>query len=166
MKSSYRRVLGCQMCHRVYRRLHRGELLPPECCPILKVGQKIKYPENIDEISLIQDEKTIELSLSNLVNNAIKYSPENSVIEIGIKQDAFHTTFNIKDNGMGIPEADQKNIFNRYFRAENVLNTQGTGIGLNIVKNHIENLGGSITFSSIENKGSTFVVTLPNKPIK
>lgn len=130
---------------------------------LLKVGQKIKYPENIDEISLIQDEKTIELSLSNLVNNAIKYSPENSVIEIGIKQDAFHTTFNIKDNGMGIPEADQKNIFNRYFRAENALLTQGTGIGLNIIKSHLENIGGTITFESKENIGSTFVMKIINE---
>ena len=130
---------------------------------LLKVGQKIKYPENIDEISLTQDEKTIELSLSNLVNNAIKYSPENSVIEIGIKQDAFHTTFNIKDNGMGIPEADQKNIFNRYFRAENALLTQGTGIGLNIIKSHLENIGGTITFESKENIGSTFVMKIINE---
>ena len=64
---------------------------------------------------------------------------------------------------MGIPEADQKNIFNRYFRAENALLTQGTGIGLNIIKSHLENIGGTITFESKENIGSTFVMKIINE---
>jgi PAS domain S-box-containing protein len=129
---------------------------------LLKQGQRIKYPENIDEISLTQDEKTIELALSNLVNNAIKYSPENTEIDINITQDKQYTTIKIKDNGIGIPEEDQKNIFNRYFRAENALLTQGTGIGLNIIKSHLENLGGTITFESKENIGSTFIMKIIN----
>lgn len=130
---------------------------------LLKEGQLIKYPKDIDDISLCQDEKILELNLSNLINNAIKYSPENSIIDIDISQDDLMTTFKIKDEGIGIPEHDQKNIFERYFRAENALHTQGTGIGLNIVKGHLENLNGSITFFSIENKGSTFIMKLPNK---
>ena len=69
----------------------------------------------------------------------------------------------MKDNGIGIPENDQKNIFKRYFRAENALLTQGTGIGLNIVKHHLENLKGSISFSSKEGEGSTFEFFVPNK---
>ena len=133
---------------------------------LLKDGQKIKYPENIDEISLQQDEKILELTLSNVIHNAIKYSPENSNIDVAIAQNKHQTVFKIKDQGVGIPEKDQKNIFNRYFRAENVLTTQGTGIGLNIVKNHIENLGGSITFASQEQVGTTFTITIPNKPAK
>jgi signal transduction histidine kinase len=130
---------------------------------LLKGGQRIKYPENIGEISLTQDEKIIELSLSNLVNNAIKYSAENTEIDINIEQDKKYTTFKIKDNGIGIPQADQKNIFNRYFRAENALLTQGTGIGLNIIKSHLQNLGGTVTFESEENIGSTFTVKNMNK---
>jgi PAS domain S-box-containing protein len=129
---------------------------------LLKEGQKIKYPENIDDLSLYQDEKTIQLILSNLLHNAIKYSPEDSVIDIQIKQDEKFTTATIKDNGIGIPKADQKNIFERYFRAQNVINTQGTGIGLNIAKDHLENLGGSISFISKENEGTTFTVIIPN----
>ncbi|MEM6687549.1 MAG: HAMP domain-containing sensor histidine kinase, partial [Bacteroidota bacterium] len=62
----------------------------------------------------------------------------------------------------GIPEKEQKNIFNRYFRAENALLVQGTGIGLNIVKSHLENLNGTISFESTENKGSTFTIHIPN----
>lgn len=130
---------------------------------LLKDGQKINYPENIDEMSLFQDEKIVELSLSNLVHNAIKYSSENTIVDLKIKQDEKFTTFIIKDNGIGIPEIDQKSIFNRYFRAENALLTQGTGIGLNIVKSHLENLGGTISFISEENRGSTFTIKLQNK---
>ncbi len=129
---------------------------------LLKEGQRIKYPEGVGEISLTQDEKTIELALSNLVNNAIKYSPENTEIDISVKQDEKYTTFKIKDNGIGIPKADQKNIFNRYFRAENALLTQGTGIGLNIIKSHLQNLGGTVTFESKENIGSTFRMKIIN----
>jgi hypothetical protein len=131
---------------------------------LLKEGQKINYPENIDEITLTQDEKTIELALSNLVHNAIKYSPEHTTIEINIRQDENQTVFKVIDSGMGIPLRDQKNIFNRYFRAENALLSQGTGIGLNIVKTHLENLGGSIRFISQESKGSTFTMSIPNTP--
>ncbi|SDH32399.1 sensor histidine kinase [Winogradskyella thalassocola] len=130
---------------------------------ILKDGQHINYPENIDDLSLFQDEKIVELALSNLIYNAIKYSSENTIIDIEISQNNDTTVFKITDNGIGIPQKDQKNIFGRYFRAENALLMQGTGIGLNIVKDHLENLNGNITFTSIEHKGSTFIIELPNK---
>jgi PAS domain S-box-containing protein len=130
---------------------------------LLKEGQKINYPDNIDEFSLYHDEKAIELILSNLVHNAVKYSPENTSINIHITQNKKDTIIIIKDEGIGIPINDQKNIFQRYFRAENVLLTQGTGIGLNIVKSHLENLGGTISFISEEHVGSEFTVTIPNR---
>ncbi|WCO02858.1 sensor histidine kinase [Psychroserpens ponticola] len=130
---------------------------------LLKDGQQINYPEHIDDISLYQDEKIVELALSNLIYNAIKYSPENTNIDIEITQNNDRTTFKVIDNGIGIPEKDHKNIFNRYFRAENVLLIQGTGIGLNIVKDHLEHLNGSISFESQEHKGSTFIIELPNQ---
>ena len=133
---------------------------------LLKEGQEVKYPDNIDDVFLTQDEKTIELALSNLLHNAIKYSSEHSVITIKITQNVKETVFEISDTGIGIPEKDQKNIFNRYFRAENALTTQGTGIGLNIVKSNIENLGGSMSFTSEEHVGSTFTLHIPNKPLK
>ncbi len=130
---------------------------------LLKRGQKINYPENIDEYSIYQDEKILELILFNLVRNAIKYSPEDTVIDIDINLDSDKIVFNISDQGIGIPKKDQQYIFQRYFRAENALLDQGTGIGLNIVKSHLDNLGGSISFKSIENEGSTFTVVLPIK---
>lgn len=129
---------------------------------LLKEGQQIKYPENIDDLSLYQDEKIIQVIFFNLLYNAIKYSSEGTTVDLQIKQDKILTTLIVKDEGIGIPEKDQKSIFERYFRAENVINTQGTGIGLNIVKSHLENLGGTICFESEEGVGSTFTITFPN----
>ena len=134
---------------------------------LLKTGQKIDYPLNIEEVQIYQDEKIVALTLTNLLNNAIKYSPENTRISLEVEIGEDSIAFKIMDEGFGIPEADQKHIFERYFRAENVLTTQGTGIGLNIVKTHLENLGGNISFESKENKGSTFTAVLPleRKPL-
>ncbi len=128
---------------------------------LLKDGQKIKYPDDIDGYNIEFDEKILELSLTNLIRNAIKYSGEHTVIDLQVYFSDEELTFKIVDQGMGIPEKEKKFIFKRYFRAENALLDQGTGIGLNIVKNHLENLGGSITFTSEENKGSTFIIQIP-----
>lgn len=128
---------------------------------LLKNGQKINIPENIDDFIIEQDEKIVELALFNLIYNAIKFSPENTKIELEIAQQKNNIVFKVTDQGIGIPENDKKFVFNRYFRAENALNIQGTGIGLNIIKTHIENLGGSINFESTQNVGSVFTVTLP-----
>ncbi len=127
----------------------------------LKSGQEIEYPQNLDNITLLQDEKILELVLSNLLGNAIKYSPENTLIKFDIKLEEKKIIFKVTDQGIGIPEKDQKHIFERYFRAENALLNQGTGIGLNIAKVHLENLGGSISFQSKENEGTVFTVELP-----
>ncbi len=128
---------------------------------LLKEGQKIIYPDNIDGIVLEFDEKILELTLTNLINNAVKYSPEKTTIEVNAKIVNDEMTIEVIDTGIGIPEEEQKFVFNRYFRAENALLSQGTGIGLNIVKSHLENLGGTIAFTSKQNKGTTFVITIP-----
>ncbi len=130
---------------------------------LLKEGQKIQYPENIDDIILEFDEKTLELVLSNLVHNAIKYSPEDSIINLQVETEEDGLAIKVIDQGIGIPEQEQKHIFDRYFRAGNALLTQGTGIGLNIAKQHLENIGASLEFSSMENEGSTFTVHIPKE---
>jgi len=126
-----------------------------------KKGQIINYPDNINEIVVHYDEKILELSLTNLINNAIKYSPENTTIDIAVKIKNDLLNISVSDQGIGISEKDQKYIFNPYFRAENVTHKQGTGIGLNIVKGHLENLNSTIHFKSIENKGSIFTINIP-----
>lgn len=131
---------------------------------LLKTGQHIQYPDNIDEVLLVFDEKTLGLALSNLLQNAIKYSPEDTLIKIIFKAEKDFITLTVIDEGIGIPEAQQKHIFDRYFRAENALLNQGTGIGLNIAKQHLENLGATLSFKSKENIGSTFIIQIPIKP--
>jgi PAS domain S-box-containing protein len=128
---------------------------------LLKQGQHLEYPENIDAIFIDFDEKILELILTNLINNAIKYSSENSSIYLTAKVDSTQLFLSIRDEGIGIPKKEQKHVFNRYFRAENALLNQGTGIGLNIVKTHLENIGGSITFMSTEDVGSEFTISIP-----
>lgn len=127
----------------------------------LKSGQNIAYTQDLETIVLHQDEKILELVLSNLLSNAIKYSPENTLIKFEVEPKGKYISFKVTDQGMGIPEKDQKHIFERYFRAENALLNQGTGIGLNIAKVHLENLGGSIKFKSKESQGTEFIVELP-----
>lgn len=131
---------------------------------LLKAGQKIQYPENIDNILVRFDEKTLELALSNLVHNAIKYSPEGTLIDLVVAIEENQFMLKVIDQGIGIPQEEQKHIFDRYFRAGNALLTQGTGIGLNIAKQHLENLGARLEFSSVEHKGSTFIIYLPKEP--
>ncbi|WP_192901701.1 PAS domain-containing sensor histidine kinase [Psychroflexus aestuariivivens] len=128
----------------------------------LKDGQNIIYPSQIEDTTIKQDKSVLELILSNLLNNAIKYSSEDSNIYFEIDQsDSKLLRFKVKDEGIGIPKKDQKHIFERYFRAENALLNQGTGIGLNIAKVHLENLNGNICFETEENIGTTFFVEIP-----
>ncbi|WP_411895737.1 PAS domain S-box protein [Winogradskyella sp. A2] len=130
---------------------------------LLKEGQHIKYPDNIDDITMYQDERIIELILTNIVLNAIKYSNDNSTIFIKVGQKNGFIKVEVKDEGIGIPKDDLDNVFTRYFRAENVLNVQGTGIGLNIAKTHLENLGGIISLKSEEHKGTTVTIEIPTR---
>lgn len=127
----------------------------------LKDGQEIIYPKDIEDVQLFMDEKILELILSNLLGNAIKYSPENTLITFRVDFEGELIVFEVKDQGRGIPEKDQKHIFERYFRAENALLDEGTGIGLNIARTHLENLGGSIEFESKENVGTKFTIKVP-----
>lgn len=129
---------------------------------LLKSDQEIICDSNLDHITLHQDQKILELTLSNLLSNAIKYSEKKRKIFIDIKQDKEFTILQVKDQGCGIPEAEQKNIFKRYYRAENVLLIEGTGIGLNIIQSHLKNLGGSIVLKSKLHIGTTATVTIPN----
>ena len=101
--------------------------------------------------------------LSNLLSNAIKYSPKDKKISLIITKNEKHITLEVVDEGIGIPKNEHKNIFERFFRAKNSVNIQGTGLGLNIVKQNTELMGGTISFKSKLNKGTSFKVELPIK---
>lgn len=135
-----------------------------ECKNQLKPGQyyRLEMPESL---SVYSDEKILALALTNLIQNAIKYAPEDSEITVRLVDSEENLSFLVQDRGIGIPQDEQKFIFDRYFRAENALTLQGTGIGLNIAKSHLNQLGGDLTFESKEGAGSTFTITIPKKPV-
>lgn len=129
----------------------------------LKTGQRLVQADDLEGIVLEFDRKILSLSLANLVNNAIKYSPEHSQITLRVIPMGERLTIEVEDQGLGIPEEDRPFIFERYFRASNVLTVQGTGIGLNIVKQHLGNLGAALSFESQIGAGSIFRLSLPLK---
>ncbi len=129
----------------------------------LKSNQNLDYTGDFNDMILYQDKGVLELALSNLLGNAIKYSKEDALIKFVIDSNESKVFFEVHDEGLGIPQKDQKHIFDRYFRAENVANQQGTGIGLNITRTHINNLGGDISFRSKEGSGTSFYISIPKE---
>lgn len=127
----------------------------------LKENQKIVIEFGQPELSFHTDPRILRGVLFNLLSNASKYSDPGKVITLGATYSKSQATITVKDEGMGIPLSDIKHIFDRFFRASNASNIQGTGLGLNIVKRYIDLLKGDITFTSEEGKGSTFIITLP-----
>jgi PAS domain S-box-containing protein len=127
---------------------------------ILKKGQSIRMTHD-GSLILHSDAHVLKSILINLLSNAIKYSPEDTIIEFHVN----HTDeiiLEIKDQGIGIPEADQPQIFSKFFRAGNTGKIPGTGLGLNIVQRYVELLGGEISMQSEENVGTCFRVRLPS----
>lgn len=111
------------------------------------------------------DAKLLRMVVQNLIANAIKYTPPGGEIELSLclNTDGTRFLFTVADSGIGIPKKQQQQIFTRLFRADNVRTqeTEGTGLGLYIVKAITENSGGRVWFESEENQGSTFHVELP-----
>ncbi len=130
--------------------------------PTLKDGQQILVNKGKDlPIEVIADEQMIKNVLINLINNASKYSAERKSIHLSIAYENMQLNLTVKDEGIGIPAGDQEHLFDRFFRANNAINIQGTGLGLNIVKKYVELMKGHIEFSSQENKGTEFKLSLP-----
>lgn len=140
----------------------------------LKVANKnLKVTTKFDDDpKVLIDPNQLGMVLQNLVANAFTYTPPGGKIELAVflDNDKKHAIFRITDTGYGIPKKQKNKIFGKFFRADNVRakDTEGTGLGLYIVKSIVEKSGGKIWFESEENKGSTFYVKLPlvqvNKP--
>ncbi len=107
------------------------------------------------------DPKILKNILSNLLSNAIKYSFEEGKVELVAKNSSDAIYFSVSDNGVGIPIEDQAQIADRFFRASNVSNIEGTGLGLNIVKKYLQALDGELTFASEPNELTIFKVKIP-----
>jgi PAS domain S-box-containing protein len=135
--------------------------LAEELQTITKEGQVIKTTISSDRAILVCDDNILKNIIYNLISNAIKYSNENQDILIMVNVSNNHLNIQVEDKGIGIPLEDQKNLFNRFFRAKNAQNHKGTGLGLNIIKSYLDLLNGNITFESQENKGTKFTVEIP-----
>ncbi|MFK7926302.1 MAG: PAS domain S-box protein [Bacteroidia bacterium] len=128
-----------------------------------KRGQTIEYiAEGPAEIYL--DPYLLRNILVNLLNNAIKYSPEESNIKVHYQSSEATISIAITDQGIGIPNEDQVHMFERFFRAKNVTNIQGTGLGLSIVKRYVDLMSGKIGFESVDQKGTAFTLQFPQTP--
>ena len=120
-----------------------------------------KWSNDIGSFS--SDAHLLHMIVSNLTSNAIKYTDEDGTVQVDAVRDTTQVTIAITDTGMGIPLEEQERVFSKMFRAANAKSkvTDGTGLGLYIVKEAVLILGGTITFDSKEGQGTTFVVHLP-----
>jgi signal transduction histidine kinase len=140
----------------------------------VKLFEEAKLSTNAKDLSLtfncyrgdrlrgaVWDESLLRHILSNLLNNAIKYSPANGQVQFDLAVAEKAVTFRFQDRGIGIPKADQAQLFQPFFRAQNTTNIPGTGLGLAIVKKCVDAHGGEIALHSEVGSGTTFTVTLP-----
>lgn len=124
----------------------------------------ITFVSQSDRLHAYLDEKMLRHILSNLLSNAIKYSPEGGNVSFTLNCEQGKIIFRVQDRGIGIPAADQAQLFDTFHRASNVGTISGTGLGLAIVKKAIDLQHGQITFESEVGVGTTFIVSLPLQP--
>ena len=137
------------------------ENLMQELEPLLKPGQRIEY-ENSVGINIKVDKDLLKNILINLLSNAIKFSLNNSIIKLSFEITKDEIKIVVGDKGIGISEDDQQHLFERFFRAKNASNIQGTGLGLHIVAKYLELMKGRIEMKSKLDVGTTFTIYIPN----
>ncbi len=140
-----------------------------ELSPLARARQiEISLQSKEKRLMAFADPEKIKMVVENLISNAIKYTTSGGKIEIKLIKKNQNLIFEIKDNGVGIPEEQIDQVFSKFFRSDNAVRyqTEGTGLGLYITKNIVEQSGGEIWFQSIENIGSLFSFSLPlNKKV-
>ena len=125
---------------------------------ILKPGQRIRIRHEGKEMVNL-DLSLLRNVIINLISNALKFSPENSFIDVETEVNEKHILISIRDYGIGISDEDKKHLFERFFRGKNVTNIQGTGLGLHIVSKYVELMNGHIRAESELEKGTKFIIT-------
>ncbi len=125
------------------------------------------YSEDMPEFINI-DPNLTRMILQNLISNSVKYTPDGGKISISISKTEKNIVVKVADNGYGIPLNQQGRLFQKFFRGDNIIpvETDGTGLGLYIVKEVVEKAGGAISFESEENVGTTFTVSIPISGMK
>jgi len=122
---------------------------------------EVEMAEDLPEIDM--DPEALDQALLNLLNNAIKYSPSEKHVKLSVREEGGRVLLSVTDRGIGVAKADQKKIFEKFYRAENSLvhETKGSGLGLALVQHIMEAHGGSVEVDSAPGKGSTFTLVLP-----
>jgi PAS domain S-box-containing protein len=128
---------------------------------LFKAGQRVHFEHRLDRPTFQVDFHLLRAVLVNLLSNAIKFSGENMVIEVNLKltNDAFHLS--VTDSGIGISVEDQHHLFERFFRAKNAVNIQGSGLGLHIISKYMNLLHGTLHIKSTLDEGSCFTLKIP-----
>ena len=126
-----------------------------------KVAFKFEIPPDLPPLNV--DIEKMEMAINNIFDNAIKYSSPGDKVELEVVCNDHTLVISVKDMGIGIPKEEFGKIFTKFFRSTRALHhhTDGTGLGLYVSKNIIEQHGGKIWFESKENQGTTFFVSLP-----
>jgi PAS domain S-box-containing protein len=124
---------------------------------ILKPGQRIRNTHK-GQASVQLDLSMLRNILINLISNALKFSPEDSIIEVETEVNEKHILISVQDHGIGISDDDKKHLFERFFRGKNATNIQGTGLGLHIVSKYAELMDGSVSVESKLDEGTKFTV--------
>ena len=137
------------------------EEVKEELNAIIKPGQQIQI-ENINTGLFVTDKRLLKNILINLLSNAIKFSGENASIQISAIQTHEKLILSVTDQGIGISEEDQQNLFTSFFRGKNAINIQGTGLGLHIVKRYLDLIHGDIKLNSKLEAGTSVIVELPD----
>jgi two-component system sensor histidine kinase SenX3 len=132
----------------------------------LEKDMTINFGEPAQRLSILGDRRQLVSAVYNLLDNAVKYSPARSVVEVRGRQDGDWVEVSVRDQGIGIPESDLEHIFERFYRVEGAKarHAGGTGLGLAIVRHVVGNHRGEVRVESNEGEGSTFVLRLPAGP--
>jgi two-component system sensor kinase FixL len=138
-----------------------AEEITEEMQMVAKENQNIIYQHTGTESMARLDPNLVKNCVINLIGNAIKYSGENTFIQFNTEITPDKCIITIQDNGIGIPETDQKHLFEAFFRAHNTGNIPGTGLGLNIVARYASLMKGQIDFKSDVNQGTVFTISFP-----
>ncbi|MBN1927752.1 MAG: response regulator [Prolixibacteraceae bacterium] len=127
----------------------------------------ICFKTNKKEYHSAIDESLMEKVIDNLISNAVKYSYPKSKVMIDLHCESNRWTLQVKDQGIGVDKKEQKQLFKEFYRGENAVNSKivGSGIGLLLVKNYVNLHGGEVSFSSQENSGSVFTISVPFKEL-
>lgn len=136
-----------------------SEEITEEMQLICKKNQHIVYQHTGSTGEFETDGHLLKNSIINLISNAVKYSGEDTYIEFLTEIDGETFVVTVKDNGIGIPKEDQKNLFEPFFRAHNTGSIPGTGLGLNIVQRYVELMEGELEYWSEINQGAIFKMT-------